>query len=359
MYKNLKKAVVKKASRSSFMGIPQLVGSEPILLKLLWLIAIAISCSYCFFIIASNIAEYHSFPVITNINRVYNKEPEFPMVTICKINLGLPLGCTFKGKICRSINFKNGCLKFNSDENGTDFEVPVLKSDTPGVISGLKLRLEKDATQMYIELFINNQSLDTQFDKAIRVSHSMETNLVISRVFYQKLGYPYSNCKSGYSFELGAEDRFNRSLYPYYQTQCFYLCKFEKFFQAINKSEEFFQIFQYYFTNYNKWYFFEINEYFNYTRLYRTIYENITNKINISGLHKFCEDICPIECNMITYTITPYYVFNSFPYSLVNIYYDDFYHTEINEIPKITADVFISNLGKNFFIFPLLFITFN
>ena len=359
MYKNLKKSVVKKASRSSFMGIPQLVGSEPILLKLLWLIAIAISCSYCFFIIASNIAEYHSFPVITNINRVYNKEPEFPMVTICKINLGLPLGCTFKGKICRRINFKNGCLKFNSDENGTDFEVPVLKSDTPGVISGLKLRLEKDATQMYIELFINNQSLDTQFDKAIRVSHSMETNLVISRVFYQKLGYPYSNCKSGYSFELGAEDRFNRSLYPYYQTQCFYLCKFEKFFQAINKSEEFFQIFQYYFTNYNKWHFFEINEYFNYTRLYRTIYENITNKINISGLHKFCEDICPIECNMITYTITPYYVFNSFPYSLVNIYYDDFYHTEINEIPKITADVFISNLGKNFFIFPLLFITFN
>ena len=347
MYQNIKKAVLDKATKSSFHGIPQLVESNPfILVNLIWLAAMVVSYIYCFVVVASNVAEFYEYPVITNINQVFSKEPEFPMVMICNVDFKFT-ECSFNRQDCPAYIKLGNCLIFNKGINTSNHELPVLRSVTPGISYGLNLELYSTSTfRSNIEIYINNQSV-TNKDKVIRVSEQMETNLVISKVFVHKLGHPYSSCKKGYTFELGPEDHYNRTLYPYFQLECFDLCFYEKLFKAINKTDEYFNNFQYRFTNYNKWVNTTYINYFNYINspLYQNIYQNIWNDIIRLGRNKYCEDICPIECNLLTYSINSYYKSTSNPFATVNIYYEDFFHTDITEIPKISTEAFVSNLG--------------
>ncbi len=345
MFPNLKKNLKAKASRCSFHGVTQLVESEHLFMKVIWFFAMLGCYVFCFFVVASNVAEFYEYPVITNINQVFSKEPEFPMVMFCNVN---SYGCWFAGKACDNLIWMDSCDLFNSDKNESDHELPVLRSVTPGISNGLNLKLYPPSIfSKSIEICINNQSVLNK-DKVIRVSEKMETNLVISKVFVHKLSHPFSNCKTGYTFKLGSEDHYNRTLYPYFQSVCFDLCFYEKVFKAINKTEEYFQNFQYYFTNFNKWGNTIYPNYFNYINspLYQNIYQNILNDTIRLGRNKYCEDICPIECNLLTYSINSYYKSTSNPFATVNIYYEDFYHTDITEIPKISTEAFVSNLGN-------------
>ena len=345
MFPNLKKNLKAKASRCSFHGVTQLVESEHLFMKVIWFFAMLGCYFFCFFVVASNVAEFYEYPVITNINQVFSKEPEFPMVMFCNEN---SYGCWFAGKACDNIIQIGPCFYFNRGKNVSHHELPVSKSVTPGINNGLYLTLYPPSTfRSNIEIYINNQSVSNK-DKVIRVSEQMETNLVISKVFVHKLGHPYSNCKTGFTFKLGSEDHYNRTLYPYFQLVCFDLCLYEKLFKAINKTDEYFQNFQYYFTNFNKWGNTTYPNYFNYINspLYQNIYQNIWNDFIRLGRNKYCEDICPIECNLLTYSINSYYKSTSNPFATVNIYYEDFFHTDITEIPKISTEAFVSNLGN-------------
>ena len=349
MFPNLKKNLKAKASRCSFHGVTQLVESEHLFMKVIWFLAMIGCYFFCFFVVASNVAEFYEYPVITNINQVFSKEPEFPMVMFCnkesKFTLVL---CSFNRQRCPAYILLADCFIFNKGMNTSNHELPVLRSVTPGISYGLNLELYSTSTfRSNIEIYINNQSV-TNKDKVIRVSEQMETNLVISKVFVHKLGHPYSTCKTGYTFKLGSEDRYNRTLYPYFQSVCFDLCLLEKLFKAINKTEEYFHNFQYYFTNFNKWVNTTNNNFNKYINspLYQNIYQNIWNDFIRLGRNKYCEDICPIECNLLTYSINSYYKSTSNPFATVNIYYEDFFHTEITEIPKISTEAFVSNLGN-------------
>ena len=348
MYQNIKKTVLDKATKSSFHGIPQLVESNHfILVNLIWLAAMVVSYIYCFVVVASNVSEFYEYPVITNINQVFSHEPEFPMVSICNVDFKFTK-CSFNRQNCPAFITLGNCLIFNKGINASNHGLPVLRSVTPGINYGLNLTLYPQSTfRSNIEIYINNQSVSNK-DKVIRVSEQMETNLVINRVFVHKLGHPYSNCKTGYTFELSSEDRYNRTLYPYFQLVCFDLCIYEKVFKAINKTEEYFQNFQYYFTNFNKWGNTTNAHFVKYINspLYQNILRNIWNDFIRLGRNKYCEDICPIECNLLTYSINSYYKSTSNPFATVNIYYEDFFHTDITEIPKISTEAFVSNLGN-------------
>ena len=343
MLKKIKKAFVTRASNSTFHGLHSLVNSEYVLLNIVWFVTISASYSYCASVIIRSFDEYYNYPVITNINRVFDREPEFPMITFCNAK---EYSCEFNNKTCQNLNMNRGCVEFNSGKNGTDHEFPILKSKKPGRKYGLTLNMTSDTNKVLI--FIHNQSVELNPDKGIQISVGMETFLVISRIFETKLSSPYSYCKADYSFKLGADDNFNRTLYPYFQLECFNLCDFQKFFEAINKSEEYFKNFQYYFTNYNKWNMTTFRSYLNYSYLYRDAFGKVTNLTKLLGHNKFCEDICPNECNQISYTVTSYYAINYQSHAMVNIYYEDFTFTEISQIPKITSDSLFAMFGNIF-----------
>jgi len=314
----------------------------------IWLAAMVVSYIYCFVVVASNVSEFYEYPVITNINQVFSHEPEFPMVMFCNVG---SYQCFFDGKECKGKNIihTSSCKIFNQGLNSSDHLLPVLRSVTPGIKNGLSLVLyPRNTTGLSIEIYINNQSVLNKDLRVIRVSEKMETNLVINRAFVHKLGHPYSNCKTGYTFELSSEDHNNRTLYPYFQSECISLCEYEKYFKAINKTEEYFLNFQYRFTNYNKWVDTTYANFIKYINspLYKKFYQNISNDFKRVGRNKYCEDICPIECNLITYNINFHSKLTSNPYATVNIYYEDFYHTDIMEIPKITIEAFVSSLGN-------------
>ena len=69
------------------------------------------------------------------------------------------------------------------------------------------------------------------------------------------------------------------------------------------------------------------------------------DRIANEGIRKVCSDICPIECNSISYSITPYS--RPWQYNLigVSIYYENFYYTSNTEIPKISSDNLFANIG--------------
>ena len=130
----------------------------------------------------------------------------------------------------------------NRGKNSTDHEQPIMKSNIPGFFYGVKIGLLFGFSD--IELTILNQSATYDAKRAIIISPGIETSLVIRKTYHSKLGHPYSNCKTGYTFDLGPDDHYNRSEYPYYQSECFFLCKYQKFYEAINKTEEYFRNFQ-------------------------------------------------------------------------------------------------------------------
>ena len=79
---------------------------------------------------------------------------------------------------------------------------------------------------------------------------------------------------------------------------------------------------------------------------------NLTRKEKALGIFKYCEDICPVECKHVSYSVTPFYkLINSRSIAAVNIYYDEFAFTEIKELPKITFDNLLANIGGVFGLF--------
>lgn len=343
MFQKIKQTFVARASGSTFHGLTNLVNSEYIFLKLVWFLAMLASFSYFLIVIMQTVSEYYEYPVITNINRVYEKEPQFPMVEFCNSEAYY---CHFNTKACQDMSQISNCLMFNSGKNGSGHQVSIKKSEKPGKKGGLYLVMTSDPNN--IHLFIHNQSVGFNEDKAIEISVGMETSLVIRKVYESKLSYPYSDCKKGYTFELGSEDILNKTSYAYFQSECFYLCPMQKMFEAINKTEEYFRNFQYYFTNYNKWYLSTGVNYKSYRSLYPEIYAHVEDKYITLGRNEFCGDICPIGCELISYTISSYYKLNNQPFAEVYIYYDEFTHTEITEIPKITSSDLFSMIGTSF-----------
>ena len=339
-------------SETTFHGLPKIFGAEKHLIeRLVWAVISLVSWTYCTLYILSNIDEYYQYPVITNINRVYEKEAEFPAIVYC--NRQTTLKQDFNKKKSDNSFILGNCFWFNYGKSWDSRKLPILKSEAPGVDHGFRLELIANETvKMFI--FPQDESLKgNRLDNEIQISTGLETNMVITRTVVVKLGEPYRNCQTGYNFELGPFDNYNQSFYPYVQSDCFYLCPYRKNFEAINKTEEYLQNFQFYFTNYNKW----IHETVNgrnaaYQREFSQIYANLTRKEKALGIFKYCEDICPVECKHVSYSVTPFYkLINSRSIAAVNIYYDEFAFTEITELPKITFDNLLANIGGVFGLF--------
>ncbi len=190
----LRKKCVDELKSSSFHGVPGMFASETLFQKLFWATIILAMYAYFSLSIVNNVLEYLKYPVVTNINTVYEKEPIFPAVAICNsVDYGY---CLYDFEPCNQLKVRNSiCYDFNTGFNESLYPVDILKSTVPGKFNGLSLQLNHGIQGRQIEIYIFNQSTNLNPNKAIHVSEGMEANIVLNRVFSSKLSSPHSDCK--------------------------------------------------------------------------------------------------------------------------------------------------------------------
>jgi hypothetical protein len=343
--KQLKNTYENLLSKSTFHGVSQMVSSEKLIQKLFWALIMLSMYAYFSASVVSNVLEFLKYPVVTNINTIYEKEAVFPAVTFCYFSQFLQ--CSINARQCpiSSILPRGSfCHVFNSGLNSSLFPLETLKSTIPGVANGLRLTLDVNQGN-HINLIIYNQSTDLDINKAMRIYRGTELNLAISRVFYSKLGKPHSNCKKEYVFEPKPLDILNLTSYPYFQSECFYLCQVQQEMEICNQTTEFNSNFQFYFTN--KGFFFKF-----YNQQHRLCYQkdpslldSVTAKFQNLGANTICERQCPIECDSVSFSLKVVTNYIDQNFSRINIYYEDFFYTSITEEPKTSFDSFIGTIG--------------
>lgn len=207
---------------------------------------------------------------------------------------------------------------------------------------GLRLGLYPiENSEIYIS--IHNQTGKFDRHNKIPISPHMKSIFKLSRTFETRLGPPYSKCKTNLKFTPGPYAITNRSIFPYFQRLCFRTCRFEKISNLCNKSQDYFDNSQYFYTN--DTYYFEYVHNLVETNCYNER-RKIDQLLRKYGENEICKEICPIECHSIKYSVMPLYIFNhTNPRSDIEIYYESFSSTWIKQIPKVRADALFSSIG--------------
>ena len=86
------------------------------------------------------------------------------------------------------------------NDNGE--KVNIFKSNKPGPEAGFKLIISYINIDNRVSLNIRNQSEKVNENKNIYISPGTYTDIPINRVYINRLGPPYSDCKSEVSLEL-------------------------------------------------------------------------------------------------------------------------------------------------------------
>jgi len=268
---------------STVHGLPRLIKSKSILVKIVWAIFTFISFYFCIDAIRNAVLDYLTYPTITSFG-IYNQIPSpFPAITICNINPfqtdfaldylnaeptksfndtynilvnllnrlslldektkrkfafsidDILISCRYFGQICDSRDFDwyfdnvNGnCFRFNSRKD------QIKNTKMPGFAFGLNLELfvgNEDKMPSFVselgyQLMIDNQTYMPTIGEGIFASAGTETFFEISRSFQEELEQPYSECLSESQMDASNYEFYKaikQSNQSYRQSDCFIL----------------------------------------------------------------------------------------------------------------------------------------
>ena len=340
-----KKILNNSVTNTTLHGVARIFNSENLAVKIIWLLMIMISVSSCAYLIAKNVVEYYSYPVITNIYRLHENKPPFPQVAICHHkNIST---CKIDGKDCGNYIIKNTdvCHIFNSGVNQSYQSIGYASSKAAGYLFGLQLTLNLDPNKP-TNIFIFNKTYNP--DQKLLASPGKIQYIQIKRTLQTKLSHPYSDCQAEVLLKdrtFTDKDIIKKNNIPYAQYDCFYFYQLKEVFKLCNKTKWFNEIYQYFYTNIV--YFDDIVE--NERKNCDGAFEKIKLKHYEYGVNELYKDYCPTECNSNTYSFTTSDTFNQALYdknqTKLFIYYDEFYYTSISEQPKVSLDSSIGTVG--------------
>ena len=259
------------------------------------------------------------------------------------------------------------CFRFNSGNNSNGHSVSKKYIQRPGKDYGLKLKIntgdndyfdEEDSRGLYITIH-NSSIIPSYYGEGIFISSGLESNVAIKRLFINKKEKPYSDCVSDIEhYNSVLVEHVLNSGYGYRQSDCFVLClqqyiidKADCFMPGTNP------------LNCNKQCI-SIEDIDKMQGVIRTFFsEERVNK---------CYSDCPLECNSIEYNSFisyGYFPSDSYSYFLnsisdtkfngtnftqklttknhiaLNIFYDSYSYTTIEEVAKMDWIDLISNMG--------------
>ena len=179
--KDFKERIKQLFLYSSAHGLPRMIRTDIILIKIIWLIVLICSICLGLYFISSSIEDYYKYDVNTKIDVINEKISDFPSICICSthrkgLNYSLEkliLHCKFnRNTECKS-KFRDYfeayndhvyglCYRFNSGKNLNGQSTEQLKSKAEGYYYGFQLELsmpsvdEVDEGELIVNLY--NQS---------------------------------------------------------------------------------------------------------------------------------------------------------------------------------------------------------
>ena len=219
-----------------------------------------------------------------------------------------------------------------------------------------------------IHLIIHNQSqVPFTLNNGINIQPGTETYVSVNREFTNKLGIPYSNCLNDLS---NPPNNYAETLFSYFdslnityydQDFCFTMCFQDKLINTCNCSDIVTPIIR------DSTYCETTNE--------LQCFNKFSDFFSKSDLNSLCEYACPSQCKTIEYNLglstcafpTLSYARNlqtsdwgKFPYDIndteliqfcregflkVIVSYDNLYYTSVDEVPSMTLNDLLGNLG--------------
>lgn len=359
----------------SIPGISRVVGTEVLVLRLLWIAFILGSMSFGLFNIAQSVKDYYRYDVITNVEYITPESFTLPAITICAqdkfdrayyynnetlisqendikndrliLKDFLSLVDIFPGdyeynmsklesfKILYSPGnlhlafsyFENlQCVRFNGASN-KELVLTSLNGTSQQLTITLKRDFREDLGDKYIiyslfpsfYVFIGDNYLDSfiNFDPLLdNVEFGYFYDILYKKSLIEdKLGEPYNQCRE------------SKKDQPYRIENCIEPC-------IIRMIEE-----KYNCTQFS----------FKYTDKVR-ICENL-NSILTYEFYDFCKNECPVECDKITFVTDFEKISYTEEKSMFTITVPDFSSLKITQIPKMNGFHFLSNIGGSLGLF--------
>ena len=387
---DLKNILRETCLSSTIHGIPNILRTNSICLKVLWSIFTILSSSACFYLVIEAVTQFLEHEVVTKMIVTNEFSSEFPAIKICLKNKYLddngnnflksivelveqntiPKGqilerfvkkCEFNSLPCdleNDFNFSSFCLVYNSVNNQNFSKLKEIKR--VGKKNGLKLKIftggagikgEDNTTGVLINIFNSSINSFIILDDFIDVSTGLETNIIVNRLIINKKERPHSQCVSDLeNYDSDLIKLFLRHGLWYEQKTCSLLLG--KILIALKYNCSIDGILN-------------MND--------RTPCKHIVDVDKASDIllsleenKKFREEKCPLECD--SYQLNPLIYHgigdeeiqsNKGSMLSLNIYYDSLSYTTITETAKTEWIDLISNIGGTLGLFiGISFLTF-
>jgi len=200
---------------TSLPGLPLLIKSKSLIVKLIWLLFISLFGTGCVYFTRNSLLDFFSYNTVTSMNIIKQNETQFPTVSFCVYLSNLTLeniplndyiiSCKFDFKDCNldkdfkiySITRGDLCFRFNSDQNSVYI-------------------------QNYSAIFrIDRFSYDSGLQLASGYSY-----IQIDREFIQNLPLPYNECikQDTTDYVSNLFQHFKQINNTYLQKDCFDFC---------------------------------------------------------------------------------------------------------------------------------------
>jgi hypothetical protein len=379
-FKKIKKRTCELLELSTSHGVPNIFRTKNLFILIIWSFFTILSASFGSYLVLDSILDYLKYNTVTKIELINEQLVPFPAISMCaypSFDSSLKksiLISRFNDIIETDLNqfyekfedsVLNNCFRYNSGPN-------IQYSTIGGLKYGFKLNMKiqvpnnNDFVEFY--LFIHNKSsppFDTYNSRGYWLATGSWNYFELDRVFYKKLNSPYSDCLNNVNlFKKNKTliDHISKVNRTYTQNDCYYLCSH---LFALKESECGCNST---FDDYSKNCFRQINKQA----------ETEVQKCNAKYLNDFrkndqyekCSEYCPLECDRISYLITPYSEqissangnisktpksnyfseFNTYEevkksFIGIRIYYNELKYTLISEEPKTELLDFISNIG--------------
>jgi hypothetical protein len=376
---------------TSLPGLPLLIKSKSLIVKLIWLLFISLFGTGCVYFTRNSLLDFFSYNTVTSMNIIKQNETQFPTVSFCVYLSNLTLeniplndyiiSCKFDFKDCNldkdfkiySITRGDLCFRFNSDQNKIK-NISRIDTDTGlSVLFRIKeyqkqfLAASSSKNQVFkMSVYIQNYSaifrIDRfSYDSGLQLS-SGYSYIQIDREFIQNLPLPYNECikQDTTDYVSNLFQHFKQINNTYLQKDCFDFCIEEVILKQCNCSK-----------NIKLG---EISKCFSSSR--NCIIDLISkySLLKTELMPDICYQKCPIECDYIVYNTKQNYV-SSLPDSylnenklqniskddliLINVYYPKLEYISVEQMAKTEFFDLVSNIGGIFGLFlGLSFFTF-
>lgn len=353
----IKETLKELVQDSTSHGIPRVLKSKPISMKILWALCFLASTGYCISLVINTINDFLSYDHITSVDIYFEMPALFPAITICNLNsfqtnksiefankflanMNLSkelrkfflmneifdsadsvkksysyslseslIECQFNGQKCYADQFEwifdilyGNCYRFNSGKNAYGNVTNLVKISNSGYFYGLQLEIfigDIDYTADILKssgyrIMINNQTHKPFISDGLDIAPGINTNIVINRLYNYRLENPYNDCKSN----LNTIDAFDSDLYRAIINSNLTYKQIDCFYlcyqkQAIEKCNC-------YLKSYNKL----TSEIPCKTIEQLTCTFAVWDKFINNDINEMCSSLCPAECDSITYSIS-------------------------------------------------------